>query len=260
MIKLGFLLNLSRLRHWLLDKAFSILVWNRSVLEGLFRRHSCKGQTIAASLICPKELTLKATTFKIQIVAILPAELLWVCKAWNFGKEEGERSNWGFIFESEHSGIEGKRQLRSGRSSGMIFLRLKPCRNSIADRFSINLLFVFSLVVWDKDRKLSLRSEGFRSHLPHSAGKKCWEDSPLSDQGSSGYPGSLWMTTAGLQLHILPEGRGKGLFCSRGHQSSGLCALGSLIQVLFEELIPAQLQVNTKLEKNKTHMRIFYPR
>lgn len=36
----------------------------------------------------------------------------------------------------------------------MIFLKLKPCRNFIADRFSINLLFVFSLVVWDKGRKM----------------------------------------------------------------------------------------------------------
>lgn len=46
------------------------------MLEALFRRHSCKGHTVAASLICPKEVTLKATTFKIQIVAVLPLELL----------------------------------------------------------------------------------------------------------------------------------------------------------------------------------------
>lgn len=40
------------------------------------------------------------------------------------------------------------------------FVKLKLCRNVIADRFSINLLFVFSLVAWDKGRNLGPKMRG----------------------------------------------------------------------------------------------------
>lgn len=225
MIKLGFLLNLSRLKHWLLDKAFSILVWNRSVLEALFRRHSCKGHRTAASLVWPKELILKATTFNIQNVAILPLELLWVCKAWNIGEEGGERSNWGFIFESEHPGSEGKSSEQEEAVAW--FCETELCRNFIDDRFSIHLLFVFSLVVWDKGRNLGPKVKG----LDHTY---------LIQQGKNAERISLYQVKAVLVVLVVYEWplqalscifflkeEGKGLFCSRGHQSSELCALGS---------------------------------
>lgn len=42
----------------------------------------------------------------------------------------------------------------------MVFLKLKLCRNFMADKFSTNLLFVFSLVVWDKGRNWAQKMKG----------------------------------------------------------------------------------------------------
>lgn len=63
------------------------------------------------------------------------------------------------MFESEHPGSIGKKTTQSRRKQWHDFVKLKPCRTFIAARFSMSLLLVFSVVVWDKGRKLGPRND-----------------------------------------------------------------------------------------------------
>lgn len=74
----------------------------------------------------------------------------------------------------------------------MVFLKLKLCRNFMADKFSTSLLFVFSLVVWDKGRNWAQKMKG----LDHTY---------LIQQGKNAERISLYQIKAVLVILVVYE-------------------------------------------------------